>query len=388
MLSERQCELISAFLDGEVTPRQRQVVLRLLRQSSEARALLQRLQENAFSLHQLSPRKLPDDFAQKVLGVIQARGLQPAQPATLPFRPKSIPAWLGTAAAAAVLLLVAAGSYIFFTELTGSPNPPDDGFVQQPADERPQPAPPEKLPEPKPEPPPLATKLALGALAQFAEPIEIKLTWEHVGKPEAKTRVVQELKQDTSYHVKVSVPHHGRALASLKTAMERRGIKVFTDPAADKIIKNRQPHPKTTFVLYTENLEPEEVAGLLEHLGKDKNIAPVTAKNRGGLLLAPMDTDQRKEMSRLLGLKGKQQLEKPVQGRLLDLPMAVLNDQKLVKTNSKTAQPARERFAVVLAVTPGAAFNPAANPAIRDFLNRRKHAAPGNLQVMVVLDAV
>ena len=45
MLSERDLQLLTAFVDGELTRRERKVVLRLLHRSSQARSVLQELQE-------------------------------------------------------------------------------------------------------------------------------------------------------------------------------------------------------------------------------------------------------------------------------------------------------------------------------------------------------
>src|SRR2546430_2493824 len=47
MLPERGRELLTAYVDGELSARQRRHVLRLLRHSAEARRLLQRLQGDA-----------------------------------------------------------------------------------------------------------------------------------------------------------------------------------------------------------------------------------------------------------------------------------------------------------------------------------------------------
>src|SRR5438270_13604626 len=104
MLSDRVCQLLTAYIDGELSPRQRQVIERLLERSAEARAMLQQLQEGAGILRAL-PRRAPGrDLAGPVLRSIAERRLHPARRAALSAQP-AVPAWTGLAVAAAVLLV-------------------------------------------------------------------------------------------------------------------------------------------------------------------------------------------------------------------------------------------------------------------------------------------
>src|SRR2546429_8142048 len=102
MLVDRLCQLLTAYLDGELGARQSKAVVRLLHKSSEARALFRKLQEDAHALRDLPRRQLGRDFSAKALRAIADRGLQPARPAPRP-RPAPIPASAGLAAAAAEL---------------------------------------------------------------------------------------------------------------------------------------------------------------------------------------------------------------------------------------------------------------------------------------------
>jgi negative regulator of sigma E activity len=378
MLSDQQSELMSAFLDGEQSRRERKLALRLLRRSSEARALLKRLQEAALGLRQLTPRKLPADFPQQVVNTIRARGLKPARPEILPFRPRAIPAWLGAAVAAAVLVLVASGSYLFFAalnpsaqpnELVTTPNTPNTPNQDEPAPKAPN---------------PLVFELAQGT-SEFFRPTEVRLRLPEIRQAAAKKQLNEELKRETSFQVEVSVKGNGKAVSRLETAMQKRGIQVFMDPAVKKRLSAPMPKEAVTYVLYTENMRPDEVTGLLEQLGQEDKAAKYQAV--GNIVLAPMTTDQRSEMSKLLGVKVKDLAPPPKEGRI-DLPMPVAMDPEDIKkgpANPKAkTPPAPDRFAVVLAVTPGA--NPAASGAVRNFLKSRRPQQPGTLQVVVVLN--
>jgi len=388
MLSEQQCELITAFLDGELDRRERKLALRLLRHSGEARALLQRLQEDAHHLQLLPQRKLPADFSQTVLGVMRARGLQPKRPAKLPLRPRMIPAWLGVAAAAAVLLCVGTGSFLAFdalfpptklvspvVELPKEKEAEEPGLKQNPVN-------------------PLIPNFAAGALAEFARPVEVQLALQDLRQPQAMGRLTEELRRDTSYQVNVSVRNHGQTVQRLQTVMQKQGIQVFMDSSVQNQIRKPQPKQPVSFVLYTENLQAEEVAGWLEQLGKDEPATPSSAQHNGSVLLAPLSTKQRTYMSQMLGVSVKALAPPERQGRI-ELPMPVHmepdGDKKPeVKKGQGTPKvkqtPTKNRFAVVLAVTPGANVNPMASRAVKDFLAKRQAQRPGTLQVMVVVN--
>ncbi len=125
MLPDRYCQLLTAFVDGQLGKRQRKLVARLLRKSPEARLLLQQLQDNAHQLKTLPVQTLGPDFPSEVLSAIKKM-----QPATVPlqrtFPRRGFPTWLSVAAAAAVLAMVTGVSYWFF-----SPNQETTGPVVQ-----------------------------------------------------------------------------------------------------------------------------------------------------------------------------------------------------------------------------------------------------------------
>src|SRR6476469_3787745 len=107
MLSDQLRQLLTAYVDGELTNRQRKAVQRLLRRSPEARALLRRLQEDARRLHALPRHQLGEEFTARVLRAVRQRQAERRRrPAA---REATFPVWAGFAAAAAVLLAVSFG---------------------------------------------------------------------------------------------------------------------------------------------------------------------------------------------------------------------------------------------------------------------------------------
>src|SRR5689334_2153121 len=112
MLSDRLSQLLTAYIDGELSARQRKAVQRLLHRSAEARALVRQMEEDARLLRGLPRRKLGPDFAQRVLGTIADRPVQLSRRARL-SRVPAYPAWGVLAAAAAVLFVVGISTYLY-----------------------------------------------------------------------------------------------------------------------------------------------------------------------------------------------------------------------------------------------------------------------------------
>src|SRR5437016_5851855 len=121
MLSEQHLQLLTTFVDGELSRRQRQAVMKLLHDSSDARSVLQELQEAAHRLRELPRHKLGAGFAGQVLGAIADRGLTPA-PAAPVTAERTWPRWIHYAAAASILVIVGAGILIGTRE--GTPKSP------------------------------------------------------------------------------------------------------------------------------------------------------------------------------------------------------------------------------------------------------------------------
>src|SRR2546430_515881 len=123
MLSEATVQMVTAFVDGELNPRQRQAVLRFLVMSAEARELLMQLQENAHKVRELPRHKLPPAFTAEVIDAVLCA--KPATPVATPVvKPVLAPVvsapvglrWLPYAAAglaAAVLFPVAITTVLY-----------------------------------------------------------------------------------------------------------------------------------------------------------------------------------------------------------------------------------------------------------------------------------
>jgi len=81
MLSDSRCQLLTAFVDGELDARQRQAVERLVKQSPEARSFLARLEKDSNELKGLPRRKAPDTLPDGVMKTISELTPRPRLPA-------------------------------------------------------------------------------------------------------------------------------------------------------------------------------------------------------------------------------------------------------------------------------------------------------------------
>src|SRR5829696_3230602 len=113
-------ELLTAAVDGELTPAERKAAQRVLRESEPARVLFAQLKADAARLKKLPRVAAPAELADNVLSVINDRALTPTP---LPPSPRGdrtfnwgwLPIGANIAAAAGVLVAITLGSYLYFS---------------------------------------------------------------------------------------------------------------------------------------------------------------------------------------------------------------------------------------------------------------------------------
>src|SRR5687768_14977778 len=111
MLPADEFELLTAAVDGELTPPDGHRLRLLLDGSAEAREVYARLKADSDRLRRLPPVAPPADLRDRVLAALPVT--VPAPPAAPARRPA--PRWLPLAVAACLLLGVTASSFWFFT---------------------------------------------------------------------------------------------------------------------------------------------------------------------------------------------------------------------------------------------------------------------------------
>lgn len=355
MLNEEQCQLLTLFVDGEATPKQRRAVAELVRESPEARRLLHALQQDADQLQALPHLKLPETFSQAVLDQIGMRGLhRPAALIAIP-RPRRM-SWVSRAAiAAAVLAAVSAATYLFALRSAG-PNSAPALASSQPArlplaSDKPGAA----AARPKNDAPTVAATRSemqppalsaadvewLGAaLADLTDPIvhfshalssagiamapakrsaDGVLTHEPIGASRLKTvsphlppledfrtmddaRIVDQLKDGGFQLVDISCQESWKALDRFEAACRANGFRIIVD--ADAVLRRSKKMP-AMYVVYIENIASDKVAKILHAAQAEDRKAEAKIKNDvqfNSVLVLPLEESWRKWLAEMLAV--------------------------------------------------------------------------------------
>lgn len=439
MLLDRYRQLLTAYVDGELTSRQRRHVARLLHRSAEARQLLQKLRADARALRHLPRPPLPSDLTGPVLRTIVERRLTPGQRRVARF--SSATSWAGPlaswAAAAAVLLVLGAASYLYFaasllqpakTEMVEKvpdalPSPSEtssqDSAVA--SQEKPQ-APPPERPLPKHDHPPAAVKspeivkhpearppanvpkdpstppkpetaltdrLEMFRFDRVPDLLPVIVGVSELEQEPGRKKLLAELHKDSNFRLELPCAHGSKAMERVQNAARTLHVELILDKPAQERLKLKW---RTSFALYLENVTPEELAAFVRQIGAEdrKSAAKKPAEVQiDRLVLMRLTAPHRKELSTLLGVDpttpvpaATGPLGTDVRKPLSDLTAQQLGKALAGQTGKATAKPAGH-VALVLAYNP---VRPAsASEEIKRFLESRKPTRPGTIRVLLVL---
>jgi hypothetical protein len=311
MLANGDAELLTAYVDGELSMRQRKAVQRLLQKSGEARELLRKLQADAEGVRQLPRPRLGTDFPFQVMQAIVERGLVPVRPVAGHIRTNRWPAWVGWATAAAALVSVGLLSYASFPLLSkkerrpaalvrkpdtprveprprrDGPAPRDDSsssrVVERPwRKDQPKPdvkdnhrppnrKPPHNVPrsprkdvlpvEPEPEDQDMAAE-PKPELGPIRVPNLSFVRWlPNLQQSDDRAQLLRKLKSEGQFQVHLFCSDPGAALGRLGQVLPAHGLALLVDGAAQPRLKSRGT--RTNYVLYVENVRPETLVAVL-----------------------------------------------------------------------------------------------------------------------------
>lgn len=441
MLSAQELELLTGLVDGVLSAAARRRGELLLASNAEARDLLQQLQADAYALRALPRVAAPIDFTAKVLGTLAQDGARPARRSRPPVSPvpRAVPVWVGFAAAAAVLLLVGVGSFVLHSrrgpaddgtaalvaQLPAepvSPPPPirrDDGAPAR-AVARIEPSGPEPLHDPAMEVPPFAEDgdedavrpmvapdstppsagPVLGAAGSEAvgglERVELNLPRVHslqqLGRSEPAASLAAQLGKGSAFRIELLARDPARGLDRLRAAFVSRKVDLVVDPAAQ--VRLKKPGWKTDYVVFVENMTPTDVVELLRDVGRaDAQAARrKSAEPRfdGAVVVKPIGRVDRRELYDLFGVdvirsrpaavapKIGVDIRRPLSDHTGELVKATLEGRGVPRPGQETRQ------GYVAPLT-----GPRSRSAeLKRFLDTRRPAAPGTVQVFLVLRSV
>jgi hypothetical protein len=431
MLSERDRELLTAYVDGQPSPRQRRLVQRLLQRSAEARRLLQRLQSDSRDLIQLPIPRLDRDLAPAILQKIAARRSAPIHRAKKLASAPVYPIWVGFAAAAAVLFMVGTASYCTFAAFLGQPAAPT-ALAQNQKNRQPV-APVDKAPDDDhkdvakgmgsdsmdksqsdPAPPPQVNEVAHGqpanavpavgpdkddpiftseGMEMFAElksvapSLDLPATFKlrDLSQDAAHKKLVAELQKDSAVRLELPCPDGSRAFERLQAMLKSHHVDLMIDASAQRRLA--KPLWRTNYVFYSEGMTAGDLASLLQQIGADKHPGENPFDH---LVVRRMTERDHKELSGLLGVDPmKVQPSKETSAPGVD-PRKPVSDQTAAQLEAALAgqgragaKPVGEHTMLAMPYNPVRPHRDSAE--VKRFLDERKPLRPGALQVLLVL---
>lgn len=430
MIPDRISRILSAFVDGELGARQRQAVERLLRRSSEARQLLQELQQDAEQLRRLPSPALRPDFSEEVLQHI-AR-MQAASGRRLPSTMRSpVPPWLGLAtAAAAVFLVVGLRSYLSFAIVgpqqegrlaikNPQPHPPEIAQAEEARPTPPQPTGPELLHHPmaestrvassspaiaqtddgkaqsRPQPPPVLASPLQADTVHLNDPEEhLALVFPLGDLVDAEKRRLlrRELQKGAVHALELRCNNTVAGMERLQAAFQAQGIHWVLDPDAQAALKLGLGK-NTAFALYFEDVTAEEVVTILQQLPREDRNAERKRPGSGrfeGLLVNAMTPQQQQKFWRLFGMDPPARSETPMPKEAAGVEFRKPASPSMEEGSSRVEplQKGRkigERLAMVIAYTPGRPRPPSTE--LKRFVDNRRERRAGTLQIFLLLSA-
>lgn len=431
MIPAEQLQLLTAAVDGELSPAEGVRVRQLLADSAEARELFARLQADSTRLRKLSPVAPPADLYARIMDRLPVATPAPA-PAARPFRSARSRPWLSMAVAASLLLAVTAGSFLFFSRDNGSaPNqtgsetadngdrthakpgasepswfevlprengpppsiphvaePPTTAVAQVPTPVRSS-EPPDELPPPRPVAkdgyafPPLPPLPPLD-LIQVRLPFLASVS--DLARDDIREKLADELGRDPAIRIDLFTNDPARATELFKSAAKGSGLSIHTDGITAERVKRKQA---SAYVVYTESLTPTEVRNLLAKLA----AADAKQKQRVFDMLhatAAQVVDQ-KELKDVLGTDpGPWKRTQPGHGTAPTKPepksISAGTGDQLTKNLTSPATKPGEKPAVLMTLTPAAyRTHPAMSKELKEFLTRRGERKASAVPVMIVI---
>jgi hypothetical protein len=360
MLSEATLQLLTAFIDGELSPGKRVEVLRLLEKSSEARAVLMELQENAHKIKSLRRYKVEPSLVDSIVEAINESKSRPK-----PISHRRGRRWLPyvAAAMAASLLIGAIGVAFWKATRPADVNNRNDFVENRNDDKKGEVKPPVEVPTPKRPNPWLAelAKITDTTVRDFGAPIlEDKIfsaSFADLKKGgKATPQFAQELNRGRAVQLEITVKKNSEALKRLQMVTKYQDIKLIADPVAARPQDNKQ----VQYLVYAENLTTDELTKLVNELSD--NYVEGTKNNQKNMTtpfqkvtVAPLAKEEKQQVAKLLGVD------------------AATMERKVDKSAKA------ERTVVLLPATGGAKQS----NEMRQFVNQRREVRPDAVQILI-----
>lgn len=407
MLTESEQLLITAAVDGELSPAEAKAFDRLVMSDPEAARLFRRLKEASARLAALPKHPAPKGLTAGVMARVR-----PATPARkVPARPSFLPYLV----AASLFLAVVTGSFLFFRGQpttddhaqqqhlppAGSSVVPDvpadepravakggvgeDGVVK-PADDSgafaklppTEPAPVVVVQVPKPLTAEEKELFGVGLmvesmpLRQVEPAVPLVLSGLEFDKDEPQAKLKKELARDGGFRLNLFSKNTAAAAEQVQAAARAAGVHVFVEGLTARRIKEPMALP---YAVYLENLTADELAAVLAGLSKQVNQQSRPEAILGPAHFVPADVPEQKDLKELLGLEwALPKAAKPADGKAVSE-----GTLKEVVASVKKG----EKAAVV--VTYLAKQNAGKSAEVKQFLDKRGERKAGSVPLLIVI---
>ncbi|MBN9521909.1 hypothetical protein J0H58_25895 [bacterium] len=419
MLPDDVLALLTAAVDGELTPAEVTTVRALLAGSDEARAAYKRLRADRQRLRRLTPAAPPADLHARIMARLPARPPVPvevARPSAHPRRVSRAP----IAVAASVLLAVTGGSFAFFMNQTSPTVPGHPTIVARadtkrdrdwerllPRDTAPPPSAPAAIEGPiegPVEPAPVAVSLPVAPeIAPSPRPVvRDVLTFPplpEVGKLDlARVRVpflatvaefdredvqqqfVNELGHDPAFRIDLFARDPGKGVELLQAAGKVTGLTIHADTMTRERVQRKLA---TAYLVYTDSLSATDLRDLLVRLAAADAKAP--QRTFDAVHATPVTQTDQRELRDTLGTDPGL-WKRPGTPTAEPKNVASGTADRIAKTLTDPPGKGGEKAALLMTFAPAQARTPpATSRELRQFLDRRGERRPAAVPVLIVI---
>jgi hypothetical protein len=326
MLSDKAKLLLSAFVDGALSPQESAAAEKLVRESAEARSLVKKLGDNIQKIKTLARRSLGNDFPGQVLSQLASAVPVVTMPLAAfesgeqlvkkPRLRRGMPAWAVGGIAASIIGAIVIGSALWLRGqldynpdlLPGGANPPVATNKV---------APPKEVPAVSNPVDNLVASVVRGSGEHYADAKQDvavvppkaqqpRFTFGDLQNQKSFDSLKWELAQSSGspggVHLDVTVKYNARSLSRIIESFHKNGVQLVVTPPAEASMKKNRP-----LLVYAENVQADQLALALKELGEidvqGKKREPSTFD---AVRVAPGAADDHTRVAERLGIDAKQ----------------------------------------------------------------------------------
>jgi hypothetical protein len=418
MIPDDQLRLLTAAVDGELTPTEDRRLRVLLGESDAARKVFARLRADRERLRNLAPVAPPAGLRQRVLDRLHEVTPAPVTtPAPAPSaRPTRRPSWVPVAVAASLFLAVASGSFWYITrpdQPNGNAAAPLTANADRattdvlPRDSAPLPSIPRAV-EPPPEthvaevatppvspggrdelPPPRPVAKDVNAFPPLPaigfDLVRVRVPFlasvSDLDREDVRQKLIEELGRDPAYRIDLFAKDSARGVELFQAAAKASGVTVFADAVSQERVKRRQA---IGYVVYVECLSAKELRDLLAKLSAADGKHPqrvFDALHATGAVPA----DQR-ELKEVLGTDPGLWKRPASSASTAAEPKPISAGTGDQLTRTLTGPKPGEKPAFLTTFTPAAVrTHPAMSKELKEYLARRGERGASAVPVLIVI---